>query len=150
MRVSGAEDFYRLSKALKQAGEIELRKQLNKALRDAAKPLIADTRDAARKNLPHRGGLADLVAKGPIRVQVRTGAKTAGVRIVGKGQGLRGADRGKVRHPVFGHRGKFVTQDVPPGWFTETLQEKAPKVRPAIDQALQAVADIIVREAKHG
>ena len=148
--VSGADDFYRLSKALKNAGKVELRKQLNKQLREAAKPLVQDARDAARRELPQKGGLAAQVAKSPIRVQVRTGARTAGVRITGRGQGLRGADRGRLRHPVFGNRDRWVTQDVKPGWFTGTMEREAPKVKPAIDQAIQDVADVIVREAKHG
>ena len=145
----GAEDFLRASKALKAAGEQELRKELNKALRDAAKPLIADTRAEAERILPKRGGLAKRVAKTPQRVQVRTGQDTAGVRIVvGKSNsGARAANEGTVRHPVFGDRDKFVEQRVPPGWFTRPLEEGAPTVEPFLEQAIDNVLQQIVRSA---
>lgn len=146
--VRGADEFARLSKALKSAGRTELRKQLNKKLRDATKPLIAETRQAAG-DLPSRGGFAALVAKEPQRVQVRTGDKTAGVRIVvgKKSGGARAADQGSIRHPVFG-RPVFVTQSVKPGWFTETLRDSAPTVRPFLEQALEDVARQVVNEAR--
>ncbi|MGZ6838562.1 MAG: hypothetical protein ACXVGE_22085 [Blastococcus sp.] len=146
--VTGAEDFLKLSKALKAAGRTELRKGLNKGMRQAAKPLIQDVRDAAKRELPKEGGLNEVVAKSRIRVQTRTGALTAGVRIVGTGQGLNGADIGVLRHPVFGHRDRWVQQDVPAGWFTGTLSEKAVTVLPALAQAVQDVLDSIAREAR--
>lgn len=149
--MEGAEQFYRLSKALKTAGETELRKELNKGLRNAAKPLIKDTRATALRILPKRGGLAQIVAKEPQRVQVRTGDKTAGVRIVvGKKRGAaRATNRGIVRHPVFGIRTAWVTQRVKPGWFDDTLAEQGPgKVRPELDAAIQRVADQVVSRAK--
>ncbi|MGZ4663587.1 MAG: hypothetical protein ACXV5Q_00675 [Frankiaceae bacterium] len=149
-RITGAEDFLALSKALKHAGRGELRKELNKQMRDAAKPLIGDVRQAAERELPKHGGLNRVVSRGRIRVQTRTGAQTAGVRIVGAGQGLRSADLGILRHPVFGHRDRFVAQDVPAGWFTATLNDKARTVLPALAQAVQNIADQVVREAKRG
>lgn len=141
------EDFYRLSRALKNAGRADLRRELNKALRNATKPLIAKTRAAALRDLPQRGGLAASVAKAPQRVQVRTGAQTAGVRIVASGS-VKGANSGVVRHPVYGRRDVFVEQQVPGGWFDQTLSESAPEVRPHIQSAMEAVAEQVVREAK--
>lgn len=147
--VHGADDFLRLSKALKAAGRTELRKELNKGLRDAAKPLIPRTRAAARERLPREGGFGDQIAREPQRVQVRTGLDTAGVRIVvGKRMGgARAANRGTVRHPVFG-TGRWVDQEVEPGWFDETLEREAPgTARPALDAAIDAVLDRVVRDA---
>lgn len=147
--IHGADQFLRLSKALKAAGRTGLRKELDKGLRDAAKPLIKDVRAAARRDLPKRGGLNEVVARGKIETRVRTGQATAGVWIVGKGQGLSGTNRGTVRHPVFGNREKrFVDQKVSGGWFDETLTKGAPTVRPFLEQALEAVAQKIVRDAK--
>lgn len=145
--VRGSEDFAKLSRALKEAGRGELRKELNKALRKAAKPLIAKTRDAARTQLPHRGGLANAVAKAPQRVQIRTGATTAGIRIVASGP-VRGANAGRIRHPVYGNRTVFVEQDVPGGWFDETLSHSADEVIPAIEAAMNDVIEKVVRDAK--
>lgn len=150
-QVSGAEDFYRLSKALKAAGEKELRKELNAELRKAGKPLIARTRQAALEQLPSSGGLAAQVAKEPQRIQVRTGAQTAGVRVVvGRRRGgARGANRGVIRHPVFGNTDRWVNQPVEPGWFDKTLERDAPGIaRPAIEAAMQSIADKIVNQAR--
>lgn len=150
--IQGGEDFYRLSKALKAAGETGLRKELNKELRNAGKPLIPKTRAAARAQLPRAGGLSEAVARAPQRVQVRTGTKTAGVRIVvsNNRSAARAANRGVVRHPVFG-ADKWVTQQIPQaeGWFDETLEREAPKVaRPAIEAALESIAERVVREVR--
>jgi hypothetical protein len=146
--VRGAEEFLKLSRALKQAGRTELRKELNKGLRDAAKPLVAKTRAAALGSLPQRGGLAARVAGEPQRVQVRTG-RDAGVRIVvaKRNGGAAGANRGVVRHPVFG-RDVFVEQQVPSGWFDDTLNASAPEVRPELKAALERVAQRVVDQAR--
>lgn len=137
-QVKGAEKFLRLSKSLKIAGDLEMRRELNRALREVTKPLIAETRAAAEERLPKRGGLNRSVAKAKQRVQIRTGAKTAGVRIVASGA-VRGADAGTVRHPVFGNRKKFVSQTVPGGWFDKTLEGSAPEVRAEIEAAMSRV-----------
>lgn len=150
--VKGAEQFLALSKALKAAGRTELRKELNAELRKAGKPLIERTRAAARESLPRRGGLADLVAREPQRIQVRTGARTAGVRVVvGRRRGgARSTNQGSVRHPVFGGS-QWVTQSVTPGWFDSTLERDAPGIaRPAIEAALERVARKVVEEARRG
>lgn len=149
MADDGAEKFLRLSKALKQAGKTDLRRELNKGLRDAARPLIAKTRAAARRDLPHSGGLAQLVAKTPQRIQVRTGATTAGVRIVAgrAGSGARGTNKGVIRHPVFG-TDVFVDQKVPSGWFDDTIKASAADVRTELERAVERVAQQVVRQAK--
>jgi hypothetical protein len=148
-KVKGTEDFLKLSKALKAAGRTELRKELNKRLRAAAKPLIPEARAEARRTLPQAGGLADLVARAPMRVQVRTGQQ-AGVRIVvGKDRsGARAANQGLIRHPVFGNREKWVTQKVPSDWFDRPLRDSAPRVLPELEKAIQSVLEDIVRGAR--
>lgn len=156
MELAGGEAFYRLSKALKAAGDGDLRKELNKGLRAAGKPLIKDTRAEALRILPKRGGLAKLVAKEPQRVQVRTGATTAGVRIVvGKKRGAaRAANRGLIRHPVFASHDlarkewAWVAQRVKPGWFDATLAGKGPDVvKPELQAAIQSVVNQVVARA---
>ncbi len=137
-KVEGADKFFALSKRMKAAGQGDLRKELNKALRQVAAPLKTATQAAARSKLPSRGGLAALVAKEPQRVQVRTGTGTAGVRIVvgKKGGGARAADQGVIRHPVFG-RPVFVSQNVEPGWFSQTVQDEAPAIRDEVARVLE-------------
>ena len=146
--VRGADQFLRFSKALKHAGRTELRKELNRGMRTAAKPLIAKTRAEALRRLPQRGGFARQVATEPQRIQVRTGAKTAGVRVVvGKKRGgAKAANRGVIRHPVFGNRDVWVNQSVKPGWFDEPLKDSAPAIRRELLQAMHDVAERVVRE----
>ncbi len=141
-----ASDFFALNRRLKAASR-DLRKDVQKELRDAAKPLIAETRREARAKLPSRGGFAEQVAREPQRVQVRTGYNTAGVRVVvGKKRGgARGADQGTIRHPVFG-TGRYVSQSVPPGWFTGTMQDKAPDVRKDVEKVIKKTLDHIARK----
>ncbi len=153
----GADDFYRLSKALKAAGETGLRKDLHKAVRDAAKPLIPKVREAARRELPTRGGLNERLARKPYRAQARTGIKTAGVRITGSKVDPRINDAGRIGHPVFGRKGKaknggknFVVQNFPEakGYFDETLTREGPAVREAVVRTLADFTDRIVNQAK--
>lgn len=143
----GADQFLALSKALKEAGRTDLRKALNKGMRDGAKPLIPKARAEALATLPQRGGLAKLVAKEPARVQTRTG-RDPGVRIVvGKKRGgARSANRGVIRHPVFGNRERWVSQPVPSGWFDDTMRKHGPDVRPALERAIDDMARRIVRD----
>lgn len=147
--VHGADQFLALSKALKHAGRGELRKELNKGMREAAKPLVKQSRQAALAKLPQRGGLAKQVAKEPQRVQTRTG-RVPGVRIVvgKKNGGARSANRGFIRHPVFGNRENWVTQEVPPGWFDDTMKAGAPVVRPELQKAIDRVAEQVIRDAR--
>jgi hypothetical protein len=129
-RLGGADEFYRVSKALKAAGETELRKELDKAVRQAAKPLIPKVREAARENLPKRGKLNERIAKKPYRAQTRTGVNTAGVRIVGTKVDPRINATGRIAHPTFGHKPIVVQYDrAARGYFDETLREAAPEVQ---------------------
>lgn len=147
--IDDAGGFLRLSKALKEAGRGDLRKELNKRLKAAVKPVIAETRARARQTLPQGGGYAALVARAPQRVQVRTGQETAGVRVVvvrDKSSAAR-ANRGVIRHPVFGHD-VWVDQPVTPGWFDVPAEAAAPEVRKAVQAAMQSVVDDIVRGAR--
>jgi hypothetical protein len=155
--VEGTNDFYKVSKALKYAGRDQLRKELHKAVRTAAKPLIPKVRAAAKESLPKKNQLNDRIAKKPFRAQTRTGERTAGVRIVGTKVDPR-INQGRVWHPVFGRKGKpddkkkknSVVQQVPAakGYFTDTLQNSAPEIRDDVRKALEDFTDRIVREAR--
>lgn len=142
--VQGADDFLKLSKALKDAGQTGLRKELNKVMRDASKPLIPKVKAAAASELPHSGGLAQRIAKKPYRVQTRTGAQTAGVRIVGTKVDPR-IDQGRVYHPVFGRK-PGVVQSVPGGYFSETLANEGPTIQAEVLAAFTGFVDRLARE----
>lgn len=145
--VTGAEDFLALSRRLKAAGRGDLRRELNKAMSGAAKPLIPKVKQAAQQNLPQRGGLATRIARKSYRAQTRTGATTAGVRIVGSKVDPRIDQQGRVAHPVFGRPGSMVVQQVPAakGYFSETLSQEGPQVRDELVKTLEQWADRLVR-----
>lgn len=140
--IQGAEKFLRLSKALKAAGQKELRKELHKGIRDAKKPVISDVRAAALSSLPKGGGLNAHVAKTNARIRVKTG-RDPGVDVVW-GRRQPGYMDGTVRHPVF-DTGRWVSQHVDGDWFDGTVEAAGPTVRPEIDKAIEAICDKIVR-----
>jgi len=143
--VTGADQFLRLSKALKHAGQTDLRKELNKELREAAAEIIPLAREEARTSLPAAGGMAEKVAKARMRVKVSTG-RDPGVSIVAgrPGSGARGAEFGRIRHPVFGNREKWVSQVVPAHWLTGTISRSRHLVIPKLEEALERVAKKVV------
>lgn len=145
-----ANQFLRVSKALKAAGETQLRKDLHSGVRKAAKPLIPPARAAALARLPKRGGLAKLVSKAPMRVQVLTGRNRYGVRIAvaNSRAAARTANRGTIRHPVHGNRDRWVEQKVPPGWFDDTMRAAAPAVRKDVEKAIEKTLNDIARRGR--
>lgn len=148
-----ADDLQRLSKALKGV-EPELRKALNKGVREAVRPAQKQAAAALADGLP-----AKLKRKKPTqRVQNRTG-REPGVKVVvpfrrgGKGMGAanaRLANRtGEIRHPLFGNRDAWYSTPVPQarGWFDRTYSDAAPDIRRGIEAAMEDVAREVVRKA---
>jgi hypothetical protein len=137
-----AEDtFRRLAREMRATGNGDLLKDLQKALQQAVRPVTPRTRAVAMSRLPSRGGLNARVARAPQRVTARSGETLTSVRltVAGKKSGAAGADVGQVRHPVFdrpGRRRTFVTQRVPPGWFTETVEAQRDQMVRDVEQVL--------------
>lgn len=122
---------------------VPLRTELLRALKAAAGPLVDDVRNEARARLPKAGGLNERVASSPIKVQVRTGIRTAGVRIVAQEHDARSTNFGDVRHPVFGHTDRWVNQVLPAqsvGWFLGSLDKHTPAVTANIVTAMERIA----------
>ena len=143
LRVKGVEDFGRVAKKLKAAGEEGkgLRRELLKGINRETKPLRQAAKANARRTLPKRGGLARLVARASMTTKTRLSGASASVRIVAKkAEHIARIDKGTVRHPVFGNRKLWVSQSVAPGWFTKPMQEGSSKVRTAILQAVRNTA----------
>lgn len=155
--VRGADEFLRLSKALKNAGRTELRKELNKGLRDGAKPLIPKAQQALTAVLP--SGIAARGRRTKMAVVVKTGRDpgvTIGKRFNSRGTGVGHSnakllnDRGLLRHPTFGNREVWRNTSVPAarGWFDGTMRREAPSVRPELEAAIERVARRVVNEAR--
>lgn len=143
MRVggNGSERLAALAVQLKIAGDVTLRRELLRGLKSAANPLVEATADAAREKLPHGGGLNEQVAGQKVKVQVRTGARTAGVRLTTTAPDTAQTDSGIVRHPVYGNRKRWVTQKIPAatGWWSKTLADKGPEVTTELLAAMERV-----------
>lgn len=148
VEVRGVDDLVNLTRALKDAGEEGkgLRKELYAGLNRATKPIRADLNAAVPPTFPQGGGLAALMAKrARFSVSTRTGARTAGVRLVARGKGRRtlqtASQRGTIRHPVFGNRKAWVTQSagVDPGLPQEAFENDKDVAK---REVLQAVADV--------
>lgn len=148
--VTGLDGLLAMSKGLKNAGERGLRNELNKRIRQAAKPLSQQTKQAAASQLPQRGGLARQVASTPQRIKVATGKNPGVYIIVSKRAGARATNRGEIRHPVFGNRDRWVTQKVTGGWFDKTIEAHVVEIRSAVQDAVQGLFDDIAREANRG
>lgn len=138
----GGDELRRLARDLKAAGS-DLRRELPKALRRAAKPIVAGIREEAVASLPKRGGLGGYVAKASITTSIRTGANPA-VRIVGKKKAgerqvdLPAINRGRLRHPTYGHR-PWVLQQVEPGFWDRAVAAHAPAVAQEMQQVLEDI-----------
>jgi hypothetical protein len=148
IRVEGADKLSKLAKALKQAGDKELSKELYSALNRATKPMRAEAKKSAEARLPRTGGLNRRVAKARLSTRRRAG-RNPGVRIVATGMDqLEQMDKGQVRHPVYGKRDRWVLQLIPDakGWFTEPMEEGAEDVRREILASIDEVAKKIERK----
>jgi len=154
---SGTKDLELLGLRLTVAGNGGLRRELLAGLRAGARPLIPALQDAARAELPKRGGLNEHVAASRFSVRTRLGPGSAGVSIVnqpaadtsrrGGGQTQFGSDRGAVRHPVFGHKDRWAVTTVQPGWFSKTLEARMPQVAAELTATVTAVADRLAGRA---
>lgn len=144
-----------VAKALREAKD----KGLNKAMRQAVNAAVAPAQDAvragARSDLPRRGGLADRVAGSKFRTQRQAGRApgfTMIMRLPKKGGAvdLRAMNRGRLRHPVFGNRGTWVTQNVPAGWFEAALAPVKAKVAEDLTAAVRDMARRLADRAGSG
>lgn len=140
--VEGASELRAVSVRLKEAGLVDLRKEMNAKIRAATLPVRPMVRASALQVLPKRGGLNVWVAKATTRTSVLTGAKTAGVvvRVSKRGHDMKDIDAGQVRHPVYGNRKKWAAQTVPAGFATTPMKKMAPVVGAACVKAMRETA----------
>lgn len=137
VEIKGAEQLAALAKQLKDAGEKDLQRELNKAINKAVVPMRDAIKASARSTLPRQGGLNQKVARSKFRTVKRSG----GVRLQATNSyGLAQLNKGTVRHPVFGNREVWVTQKVTPGFWDDPTEKAAPQVRRDIEAAVADVA----------
>lgn len=150
--VSGGEDFARLSRRLKDAGETGLSRALSRAIRKAADPITREIKDPAhlRPYMPNR--YADTLAA-DIRVTTvqRGSIRQPGVRIQAAGRAkkrkVQQLDEGVLHHPLYGDRDRWFLQlkAMKPGFFTDPCEKAGPQVRDKITAAMRETAAKIAR-----
>jgi hypothetical protein len=151
-----AAELEALAFRLRRAGDGGLVREVTRAMRDAVVPVQADIRAGLGPLLPNRYA-AELDADLRLGVNVRTNDRDPGVSVTGtartKARKLRNLDEGRLTHPGPGNdREHWYTQEgaaqgVEPGWFTGPAEAGGPRVRAAIEKALEDVADKAVKGA---
>lgn len=143
IEIQGVEKLTRLSRALKEAGDKDLRRELSRSIQRATKPMKAAVASAVLDQMPSRNGLNRRLAKRKLSTRARAG-RDPGVRIVGKDLGQ--LERGVVRHPVFGNKRVWVNQKVRSGVISGALERSAPTAREEIERAVDRIADALERK----
>jgi hypothetical protein len=145
-----ASELESIARHLRRAGETELVRELTAAMRRAVGPVEDQIRQGLRSHLPDQYADA-LNADLRLTTSVRTNERNPGVTITGKAgkaRKLRRLDAGLITHPVFGNREVWKTQaggagegpGMHSGWFTGPAEAATPRVRAAIERALDDVA----------
>lgn len=143
VEVVGRRRLAEVAKALKGVGGKELKAELRKGLRNAAKPLGGKAKAGLGQYMP--SGYTP-VLKRAFRVTVRIGLSgNPSVTLVGKAKGrrkmreIKALDAGVLRHPVFGNRQVWVAQKIQPGFWSDPMRAGGPEVR---EQILGVIADV--------
>jgi hypothetical protein len=156
-----AAEFLALATALREAGETGLRKELYKALDDAAEPLakLIGREEHLKDYMPDR--YAGVFGKDfRMRVSKRTTGEP-GVELVGsaptalfsrgRGRKVNQRNAGIITHPVFAVSGtprrswtwRTQTKGMRAGFFDRPVQQSGPQVRDQIVAAVDRVRDKI-------
>ena len=158
--VQGAQAFQILAAHLKETGEGKLRADLQKAIKDAAKPIadmIGNT-SHLREYMPNR--YADVLATDlQVSTHARAGGTSPGITIMARAptaaSGGRGArkirqrEAGVITHPLWGNREHWYPQTagMSAGFFSDPGHRMAPQVRDKILEAMRGTCDEITRKA---
>lgn len=132
------------------------RKEVIRQLRTEIRKPVPSVRAAIKRNavavLPSSGGLGKWVARTRITAQIRITGYSARVQLRGgrnsakQRSDIRAIDRGRVRHPAWGRRGRgqWSTQAVHDRFFTDPATG-SPEWDHAIVQAVDRAFDVIRR-----
>ncbi len=151
-----AQEFRELARALREVGETGLRRELFKAISDAAKPVAKRIGDVEhlKPYMPDR--YAEILAEDlTVSILKRTGT-APGVRLRAKGRRksrhVSRLERGIITHPVFADPAKerkewhWVYQILErPHFFSDPARESGPQVRAEIGRALDRVTRQLFR-----
>ncbi|MEU6098951.1 hypothetical protein [Streptomyces sp. NPDC047079] len=159
VRILNTGSLLELSRRLRAAGGENIRQSMHRRIRRAAEPLRDDLQDSIRGlniRAPGRSGrpggpspttrpLRATIADA-IRISVRTGASPGATVWVDKGRLPPDLKRmpavineGRIRHPVFGNRRRWVTQWAQPPWWDSTVRRHQPRIEREVARVLDDV-----------
>jgi hypothetical protein len=144
VQIGGGKELQEFAKRLEAAaGRGAVLEALAGTMTEALPSVQAAVAGGASR-LPHGGGLAELVATTQVLVRLTKSQDSFSARFVAGTNAIAdpsAMNRGRVRHPVYGHApNKIFIQLVPPGFFTEPIKELAPEIRAKL---LKAVEDAL-------
>lgn len=148
---SGAELRY-VAGQLRKAAARDLTRELRKGQRAAFRPLQKEIKAEALATLPksrptHYGAIMSKAVK--VSVTTGTGRTALTARVYARGKvehrDVAAVNAGRLRHPVFGNRKKWVMQRVRPGFVDRPADRLADQVLRESADAAQRVLDSIAR-----
>ena len=138
-------DLQKFSQNLNAAAR-EIDAEVERAIKEATRPLIAAARAEALRTLPSRGGLSRKVAASQFSSGAVRTSGGVGYRVSARNKyNISSIDKGRVRHPVFGNRKVWARQGVNPGWFSEPAKAAEPRVNRAIRAAMERTVKRVER-----
>ena len=150
LRIEGSSEFFELASWLRAANAEDkgLARRIRKGLREAAKPLAAEAKDALADAMPSRGGLSGIIRDARPGVATSAGgSRLARVEAVVRSPGhdLASMDAGTLRHPTFGRK-PWVSQSVRAGAAKAAFEDGMPRVRAEVQQEVsRLLADIAAK-----
>lgn len=160
VRILNTGSLLELQRRLRAAGNENIRSSMQRRVRRAAEPLKSDLQSTIRNlniappprrsrpggpsptTRPMRATIAEA-----IRISVRTTAGGAGARVwIDRGQlpadlkGMPAAiNTGRIRHPVYGNRRRWVQQTATPLWWDRTVRNHTPRMEREVARILDDV-----------
>lgn len=154
IKVTGASDLYRFATALNDAGKTGLKRELDRASRDAGKVLVDEVEGSLNDYIPQqfeRRWDQAFQAKTEVRL-VASRRITVVFWATGKRQrrDIKAINAGNLRHPVYSRMRRlkdgtlkpnpWVLQRIRPGLVDEPVKAAAPRAIKKLDDAVKRVA----------
>lgn len=110
---------------------------INKSLRHATKATRTELKKAPLMALPKKNGLNKWAARTPtVRIKLQGRATGVTIKMQRTGHDLKALNRGRARHPVFGNRKVWVTQQVRSGWWDAATKKDGPRIVREVEKGI--------------
>ncbi|WP_330348173.1 hypothetical protein [Streptomyces sp. NBC_00582] len=159
VRILNTGSLLELSRRLRAAGGENIRQSMHRRIRRAAEPLRDDLQASIRGlNIrsqgrstrpggpsPNTEPLRETIAAA-IRISVRTGSSPGATVWIDKGRmppDLKNVpeqlNSGRLRHPVFGNKRRWVNQYASPPWWNTVVRQHTPRIEQEVARILDDV-----------